>query len=146
MLVQWTPFTDVARLRAQMDRAFDRSAASRLEAARGQVEEVFRPSVDIVEDAEKILISADLPGVAQEQVELHVDKDLLTLKGVRKLERVESDHYRRYERAAGAFERSFRLPPTVNVEKIEASMKDGVLTLTLPKKPEAQPRQIKISS
>jgi HSP20 family protein len=140
MLVHWTPFTDAARLQAQVDRLFD--------GARGPVEEVFRPAVDIAEDADKIVITADLPGVTQEQVELQVDKDVLTLKGSRNLSRnvTEGDHYRRYERAGGAFERSFRIPPTVNVEKINAAMKDGVLTLTLPKKPEAQPRQIKINS
>jgi HSP20 family protein len=121
-----------------MDRLFD--------GVRGPVEEVFRPAVDIVEDAEKILITADLPGVVQEQVELQVDKDVLVLKGERKISRAETEHYRRFERAGGAFERSFRLPPTVDVEKISAGMKDGVLTLTLPKKAEAQPRQIKINS
>jgi HSP20 family protein len=134
MLVQWTPFREFTRLQSQLERAFD------------AVEEVFRPSVDVVEDAEKIVLSADMPGVAQEDVELKVDKDLLTLKGTRKLERPAGEHYRRYERAAGSFERSFKLPPTVSAEKIEASMKDGVLKLTLPKKAEAQPRQIKIIS
>jgi HSP20 family protein len=135
MLVHWTPFTDFTRLQTQLDRVFDKT-----------VEEVFRPAVDVVEDAEKISISVDLPGVAQSGLELRIDKDVLTLKGARKLERLENEHYRRYERSAGAFERSFRLPPTVNAEKIEAAMKDGVLTLTLPKKPEAQPRQIKINA
>jgi HSP20 family protein len=121
-----------------MDRLFD--------GVRGPVEEVFRPAVDILEEADKIVITADLPGVSQESVELNVDKDVLTLKGERKVLRNETEHYRRFERAGGPFERSFRLPPTVNVEKIQASMKDGVLTLTLPKKAEAQPRQIKINS
>ncbi len=142
MLVHWTPFNDLARLQAQMDRVFD--------GPRAQVEEVFRPAVDIVEDAEKILITADLPGVTQSEVELNVDKDVLTLKGSRKVTRAAgengNEHYRRYERTAGAFERSFRIPPTVDVEKISASMKDGVLALSLPKKAEAQPRQIKINS
>lgn len=138
MLVHWTPFTDAARLQTQIDRLFD--------GVRGPVEEVFRPAVDIVEDADKILITADLPGVSQEQLELQVDKDTLVLKGERKLTRSESEHYRRFERAGGNFERTFRLPPTVDVEKISAAMKDGVLTLTLPKKAEAQPRQIKINS
>jgi HSP20 family protein len=143
MLVRWTPFDDFARLQHQLDRVFDGGKT---------VEEVFRPAVDVVEDAQKILISADLPGVSQGEVELNVDKGVLTFKGARKLERVsrengaDSEHYYRYERSTGAFERSFRIPPTVNLEKIEASMKDGVLKLTLPKKPEAQPRQIKITS
>ena len=140
MLVRWTPFSDLGRLQAQMDRLFDQPAA----------EEVFRPAVDVVEDADKIVISADLPGVAQSELELQLDKGLLTLKGTRKVPRVAgengNDHYRRYERNAGAFERSFRVPTTVDAEKVSASMKDGVLTLTLPKKAEAQPRQIKINS
>ena len=140
MLVQWTPFGDLARLQAQMDKVFDSKP----------VEEVFRPAVDILEDKEKILILADLPGVAQGEVELQVDKGLLTLKGARKLVRPQgengNEHYRRYERSVGVFERSFRIPPTVDVENISAAMKDGVLALTLPKKAEAQPRQIKINS
>ena len=137
MLVHWTPFNDLARIHAQMDRVF----------SDGQpVEDVFRPAVDVVEDADRITLTLDLPGVAQDAIDLSVDKNLLTVKGARKLERKDSEHYRRYERNAGAFERSFRLPPTVDVEKVEAAMKDGVLTLTLPKKPEAQPRTIKIKS
>ena len=133
MLVRWTPFQEFARLQSHFDRT---------------VEEFFRPAVDVVEDAEKIAISVDLPGLTQGDVELNVDKQVLTLKGARKLERqaAETEHFRSYERSAGAFERSFRIPSTVNLDKIEASMKDGVLKLTLPKKPEAQPRQIKISS
>jgi HSP20 family protein len=140
MLVRWTPFSDLGRLQAQMDRLFDTKP----------VEEVFRPAVDVVEDADKIVISADLPGVAQAELELQIDKEVLTLKGTRKLGRGAgengNDHYRRYERNAGAFERSFRLPPTVDAEKVSAAMKDGVLTLSLPKKAEAQPRHIKINS
>jgi HSP20 family protein len=138
-MLQWTPFNDLARLQAQLDRVFDGGK---------QVEEVFRPAVDIIEDAGKILITADLPGVSQESLELNVDREVLTLKGERKLARPaqpDADHYRRFERTSGAFERSFRLPPSVDVEKINAQMKDGVLTLTLPKKAEAQPRQIKVS-
>ncbi len=141
MLVHWTPFNDFSQLQSQVDRVFDRSLG---------LEELFRPTVDIVEDGDKILISADLPGVTQAEVELLVDKNVVTFKGARKLARTageeNGDHYRRYERATGAFERSFRIPPSVDVEKVSAAMKDGVLTLTLPKKPEAQPRQIKINA
>jgi HSP20 family protein len=137
MLVQWTPFSNLARLQSQFDHAFD--------SARGQLEEAYRPAVDIVEDADKILITADLPGVAEEQVALQVDKNVLTFKGERKLARTPDDNGR-YERNAGAFERSFRIPPSVDVEKISAAMKDGVLTLSLPKKPQVKPRQIKINS
>ena len=144
MLVQWTPFGDLARLQAQFAKVTDKVFDGK------PVEEVFRPAVDILEDKEKILILADLPGVAQGEVELQVDKGLLTLKGARKLVRPQgengNEHYRRYERSVGAFERSFRIPPTVDVENISAAMKDGVLALTLPKKAEAQPRQIKINS
>ncbi|HEX8952431.1 MAG TPA: Hsp20/alpha crystallin family protein, partial [Polyangia bacterium] len=98
----------------------------------------FTPAVDVVEDDQKFELYADLPGVAQADLDIQVDKDVLTIKGERKLAK-------RGERVAGAFSRAFTLPKHVDAEKIAASLKDGVLTLTLPKRPEAQPRQIKVA-
>ena len=144
MLVRWTPFSDVARLEAEMNRLFNGSAATGESRARGQ----WDPAVDVTEDAEKIVVQADLPGVDQQALDIQIEQQVLTLKGERRLARADQtagELYRRYERTAGAFSRQFRLPPTVDAEKISASLKDGVLTLTLPKKAEAQPRQIKVS-
>jgi HSP20 family protein len=149
MLVQFTPFNELARLRADWDRFFDTvGQAPRQAAATDVAKAAWSPAVDMTEDPEKISIQADLPGVEQQSVEIQIDQNVLTLKGERKLERSSEagrEQYRRYERVAGGFARSFRLPPTVDSDKITAAMKDGVLTLTLPKRAEAQPRQIKVS-
>jgi HSP20 family protein len=152
MLVRWTPFGDAARLQAQVDRLFNGSfggSSATERAGGGAVErELWNPAVDVTEDAEKIVLQADLPGVDQQGLDIQIEQNVLTLKGERRLARASEtagELYRRYERTAGAFTRQFRLPPTVDAEKITAAMKDGVLTLTLPKKAEAQPRQIKVS-
>ena len=128
MLVRWTPY----RLREDLNQLFG------TESERKAVVRGFTPAVDVVEDAEKIALFADLPGVAQEDLEIQLDKGVLTIRGQRQLAR-------KGERASGAFSRAFTLPETVDVDKIAASLKDGVLTLSLPKRPEAQPRQIKVA-
>lgn len=105
----------------------------------------FVPPVDIWEDEAEVLLSAELPGLAESEIEVEVEDRVLTLRGRR--ERVsEEEKEGRFstERRYGAFERSFRLPVTVDVANIEASMENGVLTLKLPKKPETQPRKIPI--
>ncbi len=134
MLVRWTPFNEMARLQQDLDSLFGAvSNGHGKERVAG-----FTPAVDVVEDDQKFELYADLPGVAQADLDIQVDKDVLTIKGERKLDR-------KGERVAGAFSRAFTLPKHVDVEKIAASLKDGVLTVTLPKRPEAQPRQIKIA-
>jgi HSP20 family protein len=134
MMVRWTPFNEMARLQHDIDRLFHGSSAGNGESRVTG----FTPSVDVVEDEGKFELFADLPGVKQEDLDIQVEKDVLTIRGERKLDR-------RGERVAGAFSRSFTLPKHVDVENIAASLKDGVLTLTLPKRPEAKPRQIKVS-
>ena len=131
MLVRWTPFNEMARLQNQLDSFFGGTQSE--ERVNG-----FTPAVDVVEDDVKFELYADLPGVAQADLDIQVEKEVLTIKGERKLAR-------KGERNVGAFSRSFTLPKHVDVEKIAASLKDGVLTLTLPKRPEAQPRQIKVA-
>src|SRR5947209_19625670 len=115
MLVRWAPFNDVTRLRDEMDRLF---AAN---------EGVWNPPFDVTEDADQILLEADLPGVPQEKLDIQVVDGVLTVKGERKLSRESGRH----ERVSGVFERSFKLPNTVDTESISASTKDGVLTLRL---------------
>jgi HSP20 family protein len=130
MLVRWTPFNEMARLQDHLDSVLGAGTPERVSG--------FSPAVDVVEDDQKFELYADLPGVAQADLDIQVEKDTLTIKGERKLAR-------KGERSVGAFSRSFTLPKHVDVEKISASLKDGVLTLTLPKRPEAQPRQIKVA-
>jgi Molecular chaperone (small heat shock protein) len=105
----------------------------------------WTPAVDVAEDEEAMHIRADLPGLKREQVKINVRDGVLTLSGEKKFEEEKkTDNYYRLERSYGSFARSFTLPNTVDVEKIRASMKDGVLELTVPKKPEAKAREIKV--
>ena len=127
MLVRWTPFREMNRLSQELERAFGFAPVENGAAAAWNV------PFDVTEDAERLVLTADVPGVAEKDLDISVEKNVLTIKGTRAL------------RPAGAFARSFKLSETVNAEKISASLKDGVLTLVLPKKPEAQPRQIKVS-
>jgi HSP20 family protein len=105
----------------------------------------YRPLVDIFEDKESIQLRVDVPGVRKEDLHVNVERNLLTVSGERKLEQEERrDGYHRVERAYGTFSRSFSLPDTVDSENILAEMREGVLTLKLPKRNELKTRKIEI--
>jgi len=145
MLIRtWDAFSDLARLQTDMNRLFE-SRARRDEPSEGFEQASWQPTVDIYEDPERVVLSADLPGVEQKDVDIRVENGVLTLRGDRKLETKENkDGYQRLERVRGTFRRSFSVPNLIDAEKISAIMKNGVLTLSLPKRAEAQPRQIKV--
>jgi len=103
------------------------------------------PSVDILEKEGNIVLRAELPGMNEKEIELKVEGDTLILKGERKMESEDKkSNYHRIERSYGSFTRSFRLPDTVDSEKIDADYKNGVLTITIPKKSEVKPREIPV--
>ena len=105
----------------------------------------WTPAVDILETENDLVIKADLPEVKQEQIDIRVEDGKLTLRGERKLEAVKDEKgYHRIERSYGSFSRTFSLPDTIEPEGVKATFKDGVLTVTLPKKELAKPRQIKV--
>jgi HSP20 family protein len=107
----------------------------------------WRPAVDIKEEADRFLITADLPGVDPKDIEITMDNGVLTIRGERKSEtRDEQEGYKRVERVSGAFYRRFSLPDTADAERIEAKGKDGVLEVTLPKHEKVQPRKITVKS
>ncbi len=110
------------------------------------VEHGMMPAVDIYEKDEKIVFEAELPGIDKDKIKVDVKGNLLTLSGERNSEQEtkENGHYRR-ERRFGSFERTFRLPFEATEEHIEASYKDGVLTLTVEKPEEQKPKQITIN-
>lgn len=106
----------------------------------------WAPAVDIYEDGNNLVVKADLPDVNEKELDLRVENNTLTLRGERKFEKkVEEENYLRIERRYGSFSRSFSLPNTVNTEGIKAEYKNGVLTVTLPKREEAKPKQIKVA-
>ena len=106
----------------------------------------WAPAVDIFETEQELVVKADLPDIQPEELEIRVENNILTIRGERKFEKkVNESNYLRVERAYGSFSRSFSLANTVNSEAIKAEYKDGVLTLTVPKREEAKPKQIKVN-
>lgn len=107
----------------------------------------WQPRVDIKEEPKRFVIAADIPGVDPKDIEIHMDKGVLTLKGERSTEtRSEDGKFTRVERVHGSFHRRFALPDTADAEQISASGKHGVLEIVIPKKAEAAPRRITINS
>jgi HSP20 family protein len=106
----------------------------------------FSPAVDVYEDAQKVVLKLEVPGVEEKDLDIRVENRTLTVKGERKFEAEEKEeNFHRIERRYGSFFRSFTLPSTVDTENVQASYNAGVLKLELAKKPEAQPKQIKIN-
>ncbi len=143
-IVRWEPFRELVT--AQRD--FDRFFRGAFNPAWGEGEASTRtwaPPVDIFEDENNIVLKAELPGLDPKDVEVRVEDNTLYLKGERKFEReVKQENYHRVERSYGTFARSFSLPNSINSEKVEAHYKDGILTLSLPKREEAKPRTVQI--
>ncbi|MFZ5637200.1 MAG: Hsp20/alpha crystallin family protein [Pseudomonadota bacterium] len=105
------------------------------------------PRVDIKEEADRFLILADLPGVAPQDVEVLMDKGILSIKGERKTESVEqSERFSRIERRYGSFHRRFALPDTADADGITATGHNGVLEISIPKRPESTPRRIQVGA
>jgi HSP20 family protein len=106
----------------------------------------WSPAVDIVETEDALTLKADVPGVNINAIDIRVENNTLTLTGNRKFEKNEKiKGYHRIERSYGEFVRSFALPNTVDTEKVAADYKDGVLTISLPRKESAKPRQVKVA-
>jgi HSP20 family protein len=137
------PFRGLSNLQNQFNRIFNDSF-------RNQAEEsaltTWAPAVDIYETPNELVVKADLPDVNEKDIDVRVENNLLTIRGERKFEKsVSEENYLRVERTYGAFSRSFSLPNTVNAEAIAAQYKNGVLTVTLPKREESKPRQVKVT-
>jgi len=144
-IVKWDPFRNVAALQDRINRMFEDSFS---QAGRGEDEISsygWKPSVDIYEVAEGIVIKADLPGVKKEDVSVEVKDNLLTLKGIREEEPdLGNQCYFCQERAFGQFQRTFTLQYNVQPEKIKASFSNGVLKVTVPEPEEEKPRKIRV--
>ena len=145
-LIQWRPFREVSRLRSEMDRLWDDYFGPGRRALR-PMEEDWMPAVDVSETGDKITIKAEVPGMEAKDIEIAMVGDTLTIKGEKKLEREEKEeNYHTVERSYGSFTRAMKLPATVDADKVEASYKNGVLTVVLPKKEEVKPKAIEIKA
>ena len=142
-IVRWDPFRDVMSLQHRVNsifRDFNEGADAPLTTAS------FVPAVDIYEDEKKVTLKLEVPGMEEKDLDVSVENNMLTVKGERKFDKEEKEeNFHRIERRYGSFSRAFTLPSTVDTEHIEAHYQAGVLKLDLMKKPEAQPKQIKVN-
>jgi HSP20 family protein len=138
ILSRWNPFNEMQRLTDQLVRGWTGPG--------GEMQN-FAPAVDIYEDEGMITVSAQLPGVKAEDVNIEVEAGVLAISGERKLEREDKrEGYHRIESSYGSFTRTFVLPESADADKVEANLSDGVLTLRIPKRPEAAHKRIEVKT
>ena len=143
-VVRWDPFRDLMTIHDRVQRLLgDPGVRYNGEEGSG----AWVPPVDIYQDGDKeIVLSAELPDMTRDDIDITVENGTLTIKGEKKLPpQVKDDQYRRVERRYGAFSRSFTLPTTVDAGKVAAEYRNGVLTVKLPLREEARPRQIRVN-
>lgn len=139
---RWDPFREVVALQNRMNNLFREMN----EADNPVTTASFVPAVDIYEDPKRVVLKLEVPGMEEKDLDVRVENNTLTVKGERKFEKDEKEeNFHRIERRYGSFFRSFTLPSTLDTEHVSASYNAGILKLELHKKPEAQPKQIKIS-
>ena len=141
-ITRWDPFREVVALQNRVNSLFrDLNEGENTAASAG-----FMPAVDIYEDEKKVVLKLEVPGIEEKDLDVSVENSTLTVRGERKLDKEEKEeNFHRIERRYGSFYRAFTLPRTVDTENIAASYTAGVLKLELAKKPEAQPKQIKVN-
>jgi HSP20 family protein len=141
MITRWDPIRELADLQKTVNSIFEETAAAAPSA------QSFVPPVDVYEDQNAIVLKLEVPGVKAEDLDIRLENNKLTVKGERKLEaEKKAENFLRVERRYGTFARSFTLPNTINGESVTANYTDGVLELVLAKRPEAQPKQIKVNT
>ena len=141
-ITRWDPFREVIALQNRLNSLFREMNQGEGPLATAS----FVPAVDIYEDSKKVVLKFEVPGLDEKDLDVRVENNTLTVKGERKFEKEEKEeNFHRIERRFGSFYRAFTLPSTVDQEHINANYKNGVLALELSKKPEAQPKQIKVN-
>ncbi len=135
------PVGELDRLQNEINRLFDYDYG----ANGGLLDRAVSPALDVVEDDNTFTVYMDLPGVEEKNVDVSIASNVLTIKGTKELPELGEDVkvYRR-EEWEGSFQRTLSLPHSVDTQKVQAKMKNGVLTVTLPKREETKPKQIKV--
>ena len=141
---RWDPFRGLTSLQDQVNRLFEDTVHQ------GRTNQAdlatWAPAADIYETENELVAKFDLPGVQESDIDIRVENNTLAIRGERTFEKeVNEDSYLRVERAFGTFTRSFSLPNIVKVDNIRAGLESGVLTIRMPKREEARPKQIEIS-
>jgi HSP20 family protein len=146
-ITRWDPFNELSSLQNRFNQLlrtpFTGMSTGEQPLAFGN----FVPPVDIYEDEHNITVEAEVPGVNQGDLDVRLENNVLTISGERKMENEQrEENFHRIERGYGRFVRSFALPGTVNAEQVNADFQDGILRVTIPKKEEAKPKQIRIGA
>jgi HSP20 family protein len=147
-IVRWEPFRDLLTTQDRFNRLFNETFAHAFSGGTGEetTTRAWAPAVDVLENDQNVVLKAELAGIDPKDVEIRIQDNTLTLKGERKFEKnVKEGNYQVVERSYGSFYRSFSLPAYINSDNVTADYKDGLLTLTLPKREEAKPKVIKLS-
>src|ERR1700740_1121431 len=145
VLTRFEPFREFATLQDRINRVF-RDSYSGTSQDDALTTSTFAPPVDVYEDEHKVSLKIEVPGIDEKDIDVRVENNTLTVHGERKIEKEEKEeNYRRVERQYGSFTRSFTLPQTVDTEHVSANYDKGVLKISLPKKAEAKPKQIKVN-
>lgn len=143
-IIRWDPFRDLVTLREKMNRLFEEAFTSRGE-EKDLIASTWTPSVDIYETENALVLTAELPGLDEKDIEIKIEDNTLTLRGERKFEKeTKEENYHRLERSYGSFYRSFTLPNYIDQDKIQAEHENGILKITMPKKPELKPKKVKV--
>ncbi len=144
-LTRWDPFRELTNIHERMNRLFQDTLGSHREEALSTT--AFLPPTDVYEDENHITLKLEVPGVDEKDLDIRVENNNLIIKGERKLEKEEKEeNFRRLERQYGSFVRTFALPASVDGNNIEANYDKGVLSITMPKRTEAKPKQIQIAT
>ena len=144
-LIRLNPFSEMSLLQNHMNRLFDSSLRTWPGDSTGTTD--WAPAADIYESENELVVNLDLPGVDPKMIDLSVENNVLTIRGERRFDENKTrDNFHRVERFYGAFARSFSLSMQVDAEKIHATYKSGVLSITLPKAEAAKPKRIQIAT
>ncbi len=145
LLTRWDPLRDLATMQNRINR-FVREAYSPEGPEEALTTTNFAPPVDIYEDEHNITLKMEVPGIDEKEIDVRVENTTLTVHGERKIEKEEKEeNFRRVERQYGSFTRSFTLPSSVDTGQVSANYDKGVLKISLAKKAEAKPKQIKVN-
>lgn len=145
-IVRFDPFRELDRLQSEVNRLFEGYTTTPDRAPSGQTGRLWSPSVDVAENENEIVLRAEVPGMRQEDIDIELTGDTLTLRGERKFENEERrENYVRVERSYGRFQRSFTLGVPVQHDGVKATYRDGILEVLLPKSEETRPRKVQVS-
>lgn len=143
-IIKFDPFRDMITLRDKMNKLFEDAFVQRGE-DKDMISSAWLPAVDIFESDNELVLTAEVPGIDEKDIEISLENNVLSIKGERKFDKeTKEENYHRIERSYGTFYRSFTLPSYVDSEKINAVHENGILKIRMSKKHELKPKKVKI--